>query len=58
MNGAFHAYVRSVFADPSVRTRMLRAQRTRWLRSLAKQAATAAEQRWEGEGGARGRNPR
>jgi hypothetical protein len=57
-NGVFHAYVRSVFADRSVRSRTLRGRRARWLRSLAKPAATAAEQRWEDEGGAQAWNPR
>lgn len=51
MNGAFHAYVRSVFVDCSVRARLLRAGRTNWLRGIAKHAASSAEQRREGEGG-------
>jgi hypothetical protein len=49
-SGAFHDYVRSVFADEATRAR-LHATRMRWLRYVARQAATAAEQRWESEGG-------
>ena len=51
MSSTFHAYVRSVFADRSVRARLLRAARTRWLGRLAEHVASSAEQRWEGEGG-------
>jgi hypothetical protein len=51
MNGAFHAYVRSVFADQSGRARTLHARRATWLRRVAQHAALFAEQRWEGEGG-------
>ena len=50
MTGAFHAFARSVLADESARVRA-NAMRKRWLRHLARQAATAAEQCWEGEGG-------
>ena len=50
--GAFHDYVRGVFAEDSTRVRLLRASRARWLRRLAAQRpASGAEQRWEGEGG-------
>ena len=50
--GAFHDYVRGVFAGHSVRASLLRANRARWLRRLAAQRrVTGAEQRWEGEGG-------
>jgi hypothetical protein len=50
--GAFHEYVRSVFAAQSMRVRFLREGRTRWMRRLAAQRPTSgAEQRWEDEGG-------
>jgi hypothetical protein len=48
--GAFHEYVRGVFADQSDRARALRVSRARWLRHLAR-ASSGALQRWEGEGG-------
>jgi hypothetical protein len=50
-SGAFYDYVRGVFADHSARSRLLRAKRSRWLRRIGRLAASAAEQRWEGEGG-------
>jgi hypothetical protein len=50
-SGAFHDYVRGVFADQSARSRLLRARRVRWLQRLAQRSAPGAEQRWEGEGG-------
>jgi hypothetical protein len=34
--GAFHQYVRSVFADSSVRARLLRAGRASWLHKLSR----------------------
>jgi hypothetical protein len=50
--GAFHEYVRGVFAEDSTRARLLRASRARWLRRLAAQRlASDTEQRWEAEGG-------
>jgi hypothetical protein len=49
-NGAFHDYVRSVLADEATRAR-LHATRKRWMRYVARQAVTTAEQRWESEGG-------
>jgi hypothetical protein len=50
--GAFHDYVRDVFADHSVRASLLRANRARWQRLLvARRRVARAEQRWEGEGG-------
>jgi hypothetical protein len=50
--GAFHDYVRWVFAEPPTRVRSPRAGRTHWMRRLAAQRpASGAEQRWEGEGG-------
>jgi hypothetical protein len=52
LSGAFHDYVRGVFADQSDRARSLRANRARWLRRLG-QASSGALQRWEGEGGSR-----
>lgn len=50
-NGAFHEYVRGVFADHSARKRLLRAKRARWLYRLGERATSGAEQRWESEGG-------
>jgi hypothetical protein len=50
-NGAFHDYVRGVFAEHSARRRLLRAKRERWLHRLAQRTVPGAEQRWEGEGG-------
>jgi len=50
--GAFHEYVRGVFADQSVRAGLLRANRARWQRRVvAHRRVAGAEQRWEGEGG-------
>jgi len=50
--GAFHEYVRGVFAENSVRASLLRASRARWLRRLAEQRrVSTTEQRWEDEGG-------
>ena len=34
--GAFHQYVRSVFAESSVRAGLLRAGRARWLHKLSR----------------------
>ncbi|MGH8734018.1 MAG: hypothetical protein ACREVB_10085 [Burkholderiales bacterium] len=48
--GAFHDYVRGVFAQHSTRARLLSANRARWLKGLAR-AGSRSEQRWEGEGG-------
>jgi hypothetical protein len=50
-HGAFHEYVRAVFADSSGRARRVRASRARWLRGLGRAPASAAETSWEGEGG-------
>jgi hypothetical protein len=50
-SGAFHDYVRSVFAEHSARRRSLRTRRARWLQRLVQRRASGAEQRWEGEGG-------
>ena len=41
--GAFHDYVRGVFAEHSVRQRAVRTSRTRWLLGFA--------QRWENKAG-------
>lgn len=49
--GAFHEYVRGVFADQSSRARLLGARRARWLHRLAQRPSCDAELRWEGEGG-------
>lgn len=46
--GAFHEYVRGVFAQHSTRARLLSASRARWLQGLVR---SRAEQRWESEGG-------
>ena len=46
--GAFHDYVRGVYAEHSTRARLLTANRARWLQGLAR---SRSEQRWEGEGG-------
>ena len=35
-HGAFHQYVRSVFAECSARSRLLRADRARWLHKLSR----------------------
>jgi len=43
--GAFHDYVRGVFADQSARSRSLRIRRARWLQGLAWRGG--AEQRAE-----------
>jgi hypothetical protein len=37
-NGAFHDYVRGVFADQSARKRLLRAKRAQWLHRLGERA--------------------
>ena len=50
-SGAFHDYVRGVFADQSARARALRVRRARWLARLAQHPMSRAEERWEGEGG-------
>ena len=36
--GAFHDYVRAVFAECSVRARLLRAARATWLHRMSRQA--------------------
>jgi len=41
LNGAFHDYVRGVFAERSVHSRGLRARRTRWLQRLGQLSARA-----------------
>jgi hypothetical protein len=48
LKGAFHEYVRGVFAAHSTRARLLSVSRARWLQGLVR---SRAEQRWEGEGG-------
>ena len=48
--GAFHDYVRGVFADQSDRARVLRANRARWLQRIG-QASPGSVQRSEDEGG-------
>lgn len=50
-SGAFHDYVRAVFADHSAHSRLLRAARKRWLHRLGQRPTSGAEQLWEGEGG-------
>ena len=40
--GAFHDYVRGVFAERSVHSRGLRRRRTRWLQRLAQHSAPGA----------------
>ena len=54
LNGAFHDYVRGVFADRSPRQRALGTRRALWLNGFAPRAFTSAEQRWEDEGGRTG----
>jgi hypothetical protein len=49
-SGAFHDYVRAMFAEHSSRRRLLRARRARWLSGLVQRPASGAGQRWEGEG--------
>ena len=51
VNGVFHDFVRSVFAERSDRRRRLSVRRTRWLGRFAQHQATSAEQRWKDEGG-------
>jgi hypothetical protein len=41
-NGAFHDYVRGVFAERSAHSRGLRARRTRWLQRLAQHTESGA----------------
>ena len=41
-NGAFHDYVRGVFAERSVHSRGLRARRTRWLQRLGQRPGSGA----------------
>ena len=54
-SGAFHDYVRGVFAERSDGASRLRAARARWLAMVGHRAASPpAEQRWEGEGGSTG----
>ena len=48
---AFHRFVRAAFADHSTRVRLLRASRARRLQQLSRLSVSAAERRWEGEGG-------
>jgi len=40
--GAFHDYVRGVFAERSVHSRGLRARRTRWLQRLGQRPGSGA----------------
>jgi len=42
LNGAFHDYVRGVFAERSVHSRGLRARRTRWLQRLGQRPESGA----------------
>src|SRR4051812_50183502 len=57
-SGAFHDYIRGVFADRSNDANRLRDARARWLRELGGRAATSpAEQRWGGEGGSGSKTP-
>jgi hypothetical protein len=51
LNGAFHDYVRGVFAGQSVREHAVRTRRTRWLNGFAQHPSSSAAQRWENEGG-------
>jgi hypothetical protein len=39
--GAFHDFVRGVFAENSVRARLLRATRARWLHGFARAGSAA-----------------
>ena len=51
-SGAFHDYMRGVFADRSEGASRLRAARARWLHTVGHRAASPPpEQSWEGEGG-------
>ena len=47
----FRDYVRGVLAEHSERARALSARRMRWLRRVRQEASSAAEERWENEGG-------
>ena len=50
--GAFHDYMRGVFADRSTRASRVQQARALWLRDVAQRTTRSpAEQRWEGEGG-------
>lgn len=51
LTGAFHDYVRAVFADRCAHAARLHEARARWLRSLAQRMPL---ERWEGEGGSTG----
>jgi hypothetical protein len=51
LTGAFHDYVRGVFADRCANAARLHEARALWLRGLAQRMAL---QRWEGEGGSTG----
>jgi len=42
LNGAFHDYVRGVFAEHSVHSRGLRVRRARWLRRLGQHPVSGA----------------
>jgi hypothetical protein len=52
LTGAFHDYVRGVFADRCEQAARLHEARARWLRGVAQRMAVSrALQRWENEGG-------
>jgi hypothetical protein len=54
-SGAFHDYVRGVFADRSEGASRLRAARARWLHTVGHRAVSPPpQQSWEGEGGSTG----
>ncbi|HWI35410.1 MAG TPA: hypothetical protein VNU64_03065 [Burkholderiales bacterium] len=53
--GAFHDYVRGVFADRADDPGRLAEARAYWLRRLGERVAPLpAQERWEGEGGSTG----
>ena len=49
---AFDQFLRAAVADHATRVRLLLASRARRLHRLSQLPASAAERRWEGEGGA------
>lgn len=52
LTGAFHDYVRAVFADRCAQAARLHEARALWLRGLAQRMVSSlALQRWENEGG-------
>ena len=52
LTGAFHDYVRGVFADRCEQAARLHEARVLWLRGVAQRLASSrALQRWENEGG-------